>query len=551
MTSPNADLILRGGTVFTADRSRSFAEAVSLRNGEILAVGTDSEIEATAGPKTELIDLHGRLLIPGFQDAHLHAVGGGLDLIGLDLRTSDTAAAKKAAVRRYLDRNPGLSWIRGWGIPVAGPESPGELGLPGIGRPAVIFDQSGFRAAVNSAAIRAAGLEPRSDNGEAIEGARLKAVRAAIPPTSDEELHRGLMAAEQHLLALGVTAWQDAGLGAWKMGDDIYEIGQDTYDVHVAAGLRGDLTARIAGAIWWDRHSDESQLEQIEARRGTFGRFRCETAKIQQDGIIEERTAALFDPYSDSPGNTGESFVDPELLPGIVAELDRRNFQVHMHGIGDRGITECLDALAFAAEQNGVRDLRHHIAHLQVPTASDIERLRDLSVTANMQPLWAMRSREMTTESFPALGPTRAAGQYPMGTLHRTGVKLAFGTDWAWTSADPILGIHVAVNRTAPPGYPDVEEADRERPLDPDERIGLADAITAYTHGSAFVNHLDDRTGTIEAGKCADLVVIDRDLFEGPPEEIGAARVDLTLVDGEVVYEAGVEYGNESLEENR
>ena len=257
-----------------------------------------------------------------------------------------------------------------------------------------------------------------------------------------------------------------------------------------------------------------------------------------QDGVAENFTAAMLEPYCDGHGhftdNSGISFVDPAVLAEAVPILDAEGFQVHFHAIGDRAVRECLDAVERAIALNGRSDNRHHIAHIQVVHPEDVPRFRELGVAANMQSLWATYEPQMVELTLPFLGEPRSAWQYPFGDLLRAGAVLAAGSDWSVSTPDPMAAIHTAVNRTAAPGH---EEGEYDAFL-PEQAIDLATSLTAYTAGSAWVNHLDDVTGTIEVGKLADLVVLDRDPFAGPAEEIGATHALQTFVEGERVFAA-------------
>jgi predicted amidohydrolase YtcJ len=332
------------------------------------------------------------------------------------------------------------------------------------------------------------------------------------------------------LQSLGITAWQDAIVGR-------YGGWQDQYDTYVDAGRSGQLTARVRGALWWDRTRGLEQIDDLVARRarGTAGRFSAGTVKIMQDGIPENFTAAMSSPYLDACGctsdNSGLWMVEPALLTEAVVRLAGLGFQLHFHAIGDRAVTEVLDALEAAHVAHGDRDLRHHIAHLQVVRPTDIGRFQRLGVTANIQPLWAAHEPQMDELCLPFLGPERAAWQYPFADLLRSGARLAAGSDWPVTSPDPLQGISVAVNRLVPGAPP-------ETPVFlPEQRLALDEALAAYTAGSARVNHLD-ATGVIRTGALADLAVLDRNPFEGRPEDIWRTRAVSTFVEGRRVHPA-------------
>jgi predicted amidohydrolase YtcJ len=277
-------------------------------------------------------------------------------------------------------------------------------------------------------------------------------------------------------------------------------------------------------------------VASLVERRETYtqGRFRATSVKVMQDGVTENGTAALTAPYLDSAGhptsNTGHSFVDPTALKRYVARLDAEGFQVHVHGIGDRGVREALDAFEGLDQE---RDRRHHIAHVQLVHPDDVRRFGDLGVAANIQALWACRDDQMLELTLPFLGEERGRWQYPFGDLHRTGGRLVGGSDWPVSTPNPLEAIHVAVNRWA---YGEEGPAGSE-PFLPEQSLDLETAFAAYTSGSAWVNHRDE-AGTIAAGQAADLVVLDRDPFSGDPGEIGSARVVSTWVDGVAAHEA-------------
>jgi predicted amidohydrolase YtcJ len=257
--------------------------------------------------------------------------------------------------------------------------------------------------------------------------------------------------------------------------------------------------------------------------------------KIMQDGVAENFTAGMLQPYLDGCGcrtaNAGLSFIDPAALRELVTLLDAEEFQVHVHAIGDRAVREALDAFEAARVANGGNDLRHHIAHLQVVHPDDIGRFAALGVTANLQALWAVYERQMLDLTIPFLGPERTGWQYPFADLARSGAELAAGSDWPVSSPDPMAAVHVAVNRRAPAALAD----GRYDAFLPEQALDLATALAAYTSGSARLNHADD-TGRIEVGSLADLAVLDRDPFAAAPEEIADATVLATYVEGELVF---------------
>lgn len=546
----HADLVFHGGPVFTADTARSRAHAVAVSGGRIVAVGGD-EVRDLIGPRTEVVDLGGRLLVPGFQDAHVHPVWGGLDMLRCDLAEYGDAPQYLDAIGRYVAAHPDDEWILGGGwqmsaFPGGTPRAEALDAVTGD-RPAFFPNRDGHGAWVNSAALRAAGIDrdtpdpadgriernpDGTPSGTLHEGA-MALVNRLLPEEPLERMTEALLVGQRYLHSFGITAWQDAIVGPY--GD-----AGDPGPAYLRAAAEGTLTARVVGALWWDRSAGLEQIPILQERRERYrgGRFAATSIKIMQDGVAENFTASMLEPYGDGHGhptdNSGISFVDPEILSRAVPILDADGFQVHFHAIGDRAVRECLDAVARAVEKNGRRDNRHHIAHIQVVHPDDIPRFRELGVAANMQSLWATYEPQMVDLTLPFLGEPRSAWQYPFGDLLRSGAVLAAGSDWSVSSPDPMAAIHTAVNRKAAPGH---EEGEYDAFL-PEQAIDLATSLAAYTAGSAWVNHLEADTGTIEVGKFADLALLDRDPFAGPADLIGATRVLQTFVEGERVYAA-------------
>jgi predicted amidohydrolase YtcJ len=555
-----ADVVFTGGAVYTADPagrrvipagSGPPASAVAVRGDRIVAVGDAADVAITdlIGRRTEVVDLHGRALLPGFQDAHVHPAFAGVTMIGCSLIGAASLDEALARISAYADQHPDQEWIAGsgWRMEWFEHGTPDRELLDQVtgGRPAYLTNRDGHGAWANSRALKLAGVDAHTPDppdgriersadgtpqGTLHEGAASLVGRHVPAITLDDQV-RGLLLAQQHLHARGITAWQDAIVGEY-LGS------ADPLPAYLAAAAAGKLTARVRGALWWDRDRGADQLPDILARReqGQAGRFRANTVKIMQDGVAESFTAGMIEPYLDSCGcqtaNRGLSHVDAEELRSYVTLLDAEGFQVHVHAIGDRAVREALDAIEAARDANGANDHRHHIAHLQVMQPSDIPRFAALGVTANMQALWAAHEPQMDELTIPFIGPERAARQYLFGDLLRSGARLAAGSDWAVSSANPLRAIHVAVNRRLQGSAGASAE-----PLLPAQSLSLAEALAAYTAGSAYVNHLDE-TGAIEVGRLADLVVLGRDPFEGPPDEIASTAVDLTYVAGEQVYAA-------------
>jgi predicted amidohydrolase YtcJ len=546
----DADLVLTNGRVYTVDAARSWAGAVAVRGDRIVAVGEADRVGDLIGTRTEVIDLRGRMLLPGFQDAHVHPVSGGLDLVQCALHDAGSLPEYEQRIREYAESHPDVPWILGggWSMAVFPGGTPTKDVLDRLvpDRPVFLPNRDGHSAWVNTRALEVAGVRgdtpdppdgriERDADGEPAgtlhEGAMSLVGEHAPPPTPDE-MFAGLLQGQSYLHSLGITAWQDAIVDASEQSDNLA--------AYLRAGADGTLTARVVGALWWERRRGLEQIDDLLGlrERGSAGRFAATSVKIMQDGVCENFTAAVLEPYLGHDGhptdNRGISFVEPSLLKEAVTRLDALGFQVHFHSLAERAVRESLDAVEAARDANGMNDLRHHLAHIQVVHPDDIPRFRLLGAVANAQPLWAAHEGQMDELTIPFLGHPRATWQYPFASLQRSGATLAMGSDWSVSSPDPLEEMHVAVNRRMPADYP--YPVNNREVFIPEERIDLATAIAGFTMGSAYVNHLDDRTGSIEEGKLADLVIVDRDLFAHPVDEIADASVELTLVGGERVY---------------
>jgi hypothetical protein len=544
--SEAADTVFVGGRTFTAGDTTSRRQGVAVRAGRIHAVDTDERIRELIGPATEVVDLGGGLLVPGFQDAHVHPVMAGIDLLRCDLHHCRSAGEVLETIGAYASAHPDLPWIvgAGWAMAHFPGGTPTRQALDSVvaDRPAYFPNADGHSTWVNTTALARAGMTASTPDpvdgrierepdgfpaGTLHEGADAM-VAGLLPQVDADGQLAGLRAAQDLLFSLGITSWQDAAVGEMFGQDDLLP-------VYLRAAASGELRARVVGSLWWDRSRSAEQIPDLVERRGagSYGRFRPTTIKIMQDGVVESQTAGMLEPYLDGCGchteNSGLSFVDPVGLRQYVTELDAAGFQVHFHALGDRAVREALDALASARAANGPTDGRHHLAHLQVVHPDDVVRFAGLDATANIQALWAAHEPQMDELTIPFLGEQRSAWQYPFADLARAGARLAAGSDWSVSSADPLDGIHVAVNRRNPG-----EEG--QEAFYQNNSLTLAAALTAYTAGSARVNHQDDVTGRLRPGMYADLAVLDRDPFAGPPEAIHEATVMATYVEGEHVF---------------
>ncbi len=539
-----ADLVLRGGRIATMDAGRTFAAALAVRAGRIVAVGDDAAVRDWIGPRTRVVDLRGRSATPGFGDAHVHPVSAGVGQLRCNLSYARGLDTYLEIIAVYAAANPDEAWIRGAGWSMAdfpdGIPDRADLDRVVPDRPVYLDSRDGHTAWVNSKALELARvtadtLDPddgrieRDADGRpsgALQEGAADLVERLLPADTPDELVAGLRLAQAQLHGFGITNWQDA-----SVTPEAAEVAYTTL-----AG-RGELTAHVVGALWWDRARGVEQIEELVDRRArtAIGRYAPTSVKLFLDGVLENGTGAVLEPYLDDDGrpttNRGLSMIDPEALKAHVTSLDALGCQPHFHAIGERAVRDALDAVEAARRANGATDTRPHIAHIQVIHPDDIGRFRELGVIANAQPYWACHEAQMDELTIPRLGPERTEWQYPFASLLAAGASMAMGSDWAVSTPDPLLEMEVAVTRV------NDESRGLRPPFLPAERLDLMDALAAFTTGTARVNHLEDEVGSIEIGKAADLVILDRDLFDRGAGAIGEARVVATFIDGIAVHE--------------
>ena len=535
---PPADLILDGVAVYTMDAARPWAEAVAVRDGRIVFVGTSRDAQAWTGPGTRVVSLEGRMVLPAFHDAHVHPVSGGVELAQCNLNDLPTADAVLEKVRTCAAALPKDAWVvgGGWALPVfpGGLARKEPLDEATSGRPAFLSSADGHSAWVNSRALAVAGVDARTAdpaNGRierdaagqpvgTLREAAVDLVDRHVPPPTPALRLEGLRLALSKLNAFGVTAVQEA------------DASREYLETYREAERAGALTVRVTAALHTDDEHGPEQVDDLVRLRAEFAgaRLRPLAAKIFADGVIEGRTAAMIEPYLDRPGFRGEPNLSRERLTALVARLAKDGFNVHVHAIGDRAVRETLDAMEAGAPAATRAALRFQIAHAQLIRPEDVPRFRRLGIIANFQPLWAYADSYMKDLTWPALRPGLWPCMYPIRSLVRSGAVVAFGSDWSVSSQNPLEGIQVAVTRQSP------DEAPVEV-MQPDEVIDLPEALAAYTTGAAYAMGLEGETGSIEVGKRADLVVLAENLFEVAPRRIGKTRVLLTLLDGRPVYE--------------
>ena len=544
-----ADAVLLHGRVYTVDSKHPWAQALAIRDGRVIAVGSDKEIARYRGKKTAVFDAQGHFVLPGMTDCHVHFLDGSFSLQRINLEDAKSLDEALRRLKEYADARPNDSWVlgRGWSYPLFPPTGlPDKKYLDAIipDRPVYLEGFDGHTWWANSKALAAAHITkdtPDPPGGEIVrdpktgeptgaikEDAADGLVRRAIPEPSRESKIQALRAGLKHASQLGVTRVHV--MGGVNPGEG------DVSEIELLDELRknGELTVRFYIAYRMDPpEMTEAQLRQIEEIRDKYHDdwIAGGVVKFFLDGVIETHTAAMLAPYSDDPSVSGSLLWEPEKYKQFVRDLDRRHIQICTHAIGDRAIRLALDAYAQAASANGTKDARHRIEHIEDVSAADIPRFGQLGVIASMQPLHAEPNEDTLNVWAPHVGPERAQRAWAWNSIQSDGGVLGFGSDWPIVTLSPWPGIQNAVTRQTAEGRPPGGWI-------PSERISLADAIKGYTINAAFAGHREKTEGSLEPGKVADFIVVSQNLFEAPPPKIAETAVLLTVVGGKVAYKS-------------
>lgn len=544
---PPADLLLLHGKIHTQDLKRTVVQALALRGNTIVAAGTDQAVNALKGPKTRLVDLAGRTVLPGIIDAHIHPAESAQDAGKCSLDDRELLPAQvKAHVAACLKDHPGDPGLWFEVIQVNATSltlTRADLDSMLRGRPLLLSSSDGHSVWVNSAAMRAAhiGAATRDPPGGRFErdgagkptgtlrdGAADWALAAKPVAKLGQEASR-LEKAFDEMRATGITSVQDAAVD-----DHLMRIYKHLYDTH-------RLNMRVRGSFSLENMHDPApaiigRAIRFRARWAIDPDFlRADAVKIFADGVIEypTQTAALLDPYLDSTGhptgNRGPTYYAQEELNSLVGAADAAGFTVHIHAIGDRAIRSALDAFAASRKLHGPLDNRDQIAHLQLIEPADFPRFRQLGVIANFQLLWAERDPYIVTGTLPYLGAARSQFLYPARSLRDAGALIAGGSDWSVSSFNAFEAMERAVTRC---------ESRGKEPLLPEQAIALQDIVDAYTINAAFALKQERTTGSLESGKRGDFIVLDRDIFVIDPFNLHETRVLATYLDGRQVYSA-------------
>ncbi len=536
-----ADFVMRGGVIVTAVEGTEPASAIAVAGDRILAVGSDEEVSAHIGPGTRVVELDGRLVTPGINDAHLHFASGGLSLLRVDLNGTTSLSGIEERVRAAAEGQPAGTWIqgRGWDHTRLPADELGPGGWPtraaldraAPDHPVYLSRVDGHTGWANTRAMEEAGITadtPDPEGGEIVrdddgqptgifkENAE-ELIAGAIPETDEALLRRGIEAAIEHAAAAGVTS---ATTSASHREIAIYRELADA----------GRLTTRLYAWLPLTR----ANIDTLRARGATAGTgdawLRTGILKGYSDGTLGSRTAWMLEPFSDDTSTSGIPTTPAARMDSLILAAHEADLQLAIHAIGDGATRSVLDGIEKAKEALGPKNLRHRIEHAQVIDAADIPRFAELGVIASMQPTHATSDMRWAEER---IGRERAAeGGYVWRSLLDSGARLAFGTDFPVEPIAPVEGLYSAVTRQSRE-----EPGDPEGGWLPEQRLSIEEAIRLYTAGSAYAEFREEEKGTLAEGMLADLVVWDRDLTSIPPEEILAAAPDLTMVGGRVVYE--------------
>ena len=540
-----ADLVLRDALVYTANPRQPWAEAVAIRNGTIAYAGPADGLRPFVGPQTQVRELPGCLILPGFRDAHIHPLTGSLNLFECRLTGPADARAYLSQVVVYARANEDQPFIRGGGwLPDAFPDrGPHRSDLDAIvpDRPVLLKSIDGHSAWINTKALELAGITADTKNppgglierdpgsGEATgtlrEWSAMDLVASRLPPPTPENRVTAGWAFMEMAARLGIVSVHEAMAR------------EDELAAYRALDQSSEMNLRVQAALLCEPEKGMDQIEDLLALRQIYqsGLVTPRTVKIFVDGVVEGHTAWLLDPYADRPGFCGERLWSPEELNNMAAALDLAGFQLHLHAVGDGAVRMALDAIAHVGLVNGRRDRRPMIAHCDLIDPADLPRFRSLGVVANMQPLWfyAEKNFRQTTLSF--LGSERAGRLYPMQSLLKSGAAVTCGTDWPFSGElntfNPLAAIQVGVTRT---GLDD----DAAPAHAPEQCVSLMTLIDAHTTGGAYADFQERLTGAIKVGLSADLICLDRNIFTLPPSEISQARVVLTIFQGKRIYQA-------------
>ena len=538
---PVADTILINANIRTMDAAHPSAEALAIKGGRIVAVnGTDS-IRDLANGDTRVIDAGGRLVLPGFQDTHIHLQDSGVGFVtGVDLEKADTPAKLQAGLRDRAAKTPDGYWVQGLcfssGVFNASNLTREMLDEAVPDRPVYIMANDGHNAAMNSLGLRELNITaetPNPPNGEIIKGANGEPTGflyedaiwwalGMLPKPTDGEYRDGVKYAANYVNQYGITGVLDA------------MVGERHLRVYTDLDKAGELNVRVGSTCKVHPHETDV-AKAVERLMDLRERFRTDkvcmhSAKFFLDGVMENGTAAMLEPYTN--GQNAPIMFDEDHLEQLLVAFDKERFQLHLHTIGDKAVRVALDGIEAARKGNGPWPALHQLAHIQSIHPDDIPRFRELNAVANWQPYWACPEPSVSDVAEPMLGPERSRYMYAVKSVIETGAPFAISSDWFVTTPNPFEIMQVAVTRQVPGGSPDSPV------FTPEERIDVETVVKGYTTSAAAGVWRGDVTGSLSVGKFADLIILDRDIFQADPYELGETEVQLIMLEGKDVHRA-------------
>ncbi|WP_035467824.1 amidohydrolase [Algoriphagus mannitolivorans] len=538
-----ATLILINGKIWTGESDSRFVEAIALKESKIMAIGTNEEILEFLGPETQVIELDGKLVTAGFNDAHIHFLSGSMGLSLVELASTESLEEMLQKTQAYIQSNPDKEWItgRGWQYTFFESSLPDHESMKvlDIDKPVFIRAYDGHTAYANPKALELAGVNSQTQfsgfgelvkdkNGNptgALKERAMDLIGKIVPDPTFEDKLEALKKGLDYAASLGITSIQNA-----SGTEEDLRLFQTLLD-------RGELTLRYAAAFSVSESTSDAQLERFAFLKDSVGTsnpwIRADAIKFMIDGVIEGHTGAMLEPYSDLPESDplalGQLNFALERYQNLVKNLDQKGFRLYTHAIGDRGVREALNAYELAQKANQTTGKRHRIEHIETIHPDDIPRFSQLGVLPSMEPIHAEPGT--TTVWSNAVGIDRLPYSFAWKSLLDQKADLVFSSDWpACISLNPIRGLHIAVNRRNPKGYP-------EGGWIPQEKITLAQALKAYTSMGAFSSFEENLKGKLIPGQLADLVVYSEDLFTIDPMKIQETEALLTMVDGKIIFE--------------
>ena len=520
---------------------------VGVRNGRIAFVGSDKDASAYIGAATKVVDAGGRLLLPGFIDSHFHVLlGGNPDVLRIE--NGNSLSDIQRQVKEFAAKRHDLKWIEveGWNysaFPDGSLPTASDLeGLTG-GRPAFLVAYDYHTIWMNREALKEFGITRQTRSvifAERVEknpktgeptGIVTGFGSTGLSEQAEEELRKHLPSHQGDAIAQNVRANVRAAshVGITTVVDPQSYL--EDLPIYERLLKEGGLPSRLQVALFHRRGTTQATLDKFDEARRKYNddRLRVSAVKLYIDDVIEPHTAAMLEPYSDRPDTRGELDYPAEEFKQVVARIDNMKFQIFIHSIGDRGIRTALDAIEFAEKQNGPRDRRDELVHIECVNPHDIPRFKQLAVVACMQPRHC--APDITGQWAKAVGPARSKYAWAFRSLRDSGATLAFASDWNVAEMEPLIGIYTALTRKGLDGKPD-------RGWIPEQTIDLETAIRGYTMNGAYANFVEQNRGSITPGKYADLVLISDDLFKIPADKIKDAKVVWTVVNGQEVYRA-------------